>query len=392
VAQFSSRPVEGVDDLLRALVPAFTRAHRFLGGPSEAAEVEHQLLSSPRIRYGPLATIVHPGPRFSLQDERLGRGSAGSPVPGLAAELRRLLRFGIFGQVLSGGGPDATVLRLLWTEEGAGEHLGRPWRGTIAWCEAADVVTRLTRRGAEIGGASVHEGYWVDVDAARALHRNWEELRARFDRPEGAARLARALSVRGPLRFEPRARADELDPLGENERLALAVMAERASGEEHLGAVHLDELLELFTLHEEGHLCDRARFYPLGEHWLDILFFAAQSGFDPQRIARRLEYRAELVALCAAPDPRLVLAGLLHVGRGPEGSGPTQHSSAYQQILGDLVAELEHRIEADPLQFPRIDLRRELLYQLHRVDPETLRAAALEVAAREGLVVVAGNP
>ncbi len=385
-ARFSARKIENVDDLLRALVPALTREHRVLGGSTDPAEVERELLASPRIGYGPLATIVHPGPWFSAQDERLGRGSRGEPVGGLAAELHRLGRFGVVGEVSFGGGPDAAVLQTLWVEEREGEHLGQRWSGTVAWCDAADVQSRFERRGAGIAGASVHEGYWVDIQSARENLRAWEALRERFAGPEQRAAVERALTVRGPLRTGEPERSGELDPLGEDDRVVLAILAERGTEQESLGRISLDELVEILALHEEGHLCDRARFYPLRAHMFQIFALMARAGFDPASIARHLEYRAELVALCEAPEPRLVLAGILHVGGNGEAAATTEHPSAYRELLGDLLLELDQALAEDPAAFAGIEPERELLYQLHRIRPETLRKAARAAARREGLL------
>jgi hypothetical protein len=383
--EFTARPLESVDDLLRALVPAFTRAHQVLGGDTDPAEVERELLSSPRIGYGPLATIVHPGPWFSAEDESLGRGREGARVGGLAAEFQSLGRFGVLGEVLFGGGPDAAVLRTLAIQTREGVHLGQPWRGTIAYCDSADVQSRFERRGAGIAGASVHEGYWVDVQAARENLRAWEELRARFSGKEQAAAVQHVLQLRGPRRIGTPQHSGELDPLGEDERVVLAILADRRTEETSLGTITLDELVEVLALHEEGHLCDRARFYPLAGHMWRILGLLARAGFEPAGIARRLEYRAELVALCEAPEPRLVLAGILHVGGNGESASPTEHSSAYRELLDDLIVELDRAMAADPADFEGIEPDRELLYQLHSIAPETLRKAAREAARREGL-------
>ena len=74
------------------------------------------------------------------------------------------------------------MLRTVLVEERSGAHLGHEWRGTVAWCESADVLPRASRLGASIGGAALHEGYWVDFAILRRELRAWNALPERFDR------------------------------------------------------------------------------------------------------------------------------------------------------------------------------------------------------------------
>jgi len=82
------RPVRSLRQLLAVVEGLFERYHRSLG-----AEIDLDLVSSPRLDYGPFARLVHPGPTYSAADEEAGRGKAGEPVGGLAAELAALGRF-----------------------------------------------------------------------------------------------------------------------------------------------------------------------------------------------------------------------------------------------------------------------------------------------------------
>jgi hypothetical protein len=156
----------------------------------------------------------------------------------------------------------------------------------------------------------------------------------------------------------------------------------RAGGSPEVG---LGELCDVTALHEEGHLCDRARFLPLSAHLGRALAFLWKAGASAQGVARRLEYRAQLVALCAAPDPRVPLVSVLAAGEG-RGAGVTPHGDAYRELLVDLLAELDRQIESAPQRWPEIDGDRVLAHQLHVLGPERVRALANALAGREGLV------
>ncbi|MCK6444890.1 MAG: hypothetical protein L6Q99_00720 [Planctomycetes bacterium] len=393
-------PPATLERLLASAAPLFAR-YRGLRDPEAVAKLANELEASPRIAYGAFGSLVHPGPWFSELDERAGLGRAGAPVGGLAAELEALGRFGIFGKLV-GEAPDGTLLSRLCVEDARGSHLGVPWRGTLAWCETADLKSRAARAGASISGAALHEGYWIDVDVVRRERDAWLALEARFGGAEATDRAARALAVRGlaveappALRELYRAERRSIDVLlGEAERVRLAVLRDRAAarasgpaaeaGARQRGLVDLDDLVLVTAIHEEGHLCDRTRFFPLHEHWGRALGFLARHFFSPQAIAERLEYRAQLVALCDAPDPRLPLADVL--GATESGAeGVTPHASAYRRLLADLLEWLDRELEAAPEAWPELDPTRVLVQELHHLGPERIRGLARELARREGL-------
>jgi hypothetical protein len=373
------RAIRSLDHLLGALEPLFANLHRAQG----RADPRVDLLSSPRSRYGPAATVVHPGPVFSAADAAAGLGPAGAPVGGLGSELAALQRFGIFGEALGGGGPDGTVLARVLVEERAGEHLGVPWRGLVAWCEGTDVESRPGRRGARISGAALHEGYWIDLSAVRGELQEWRQLAARFADP---ARLEAALAVRGVQRSAELGPAG-LPPLaGEGDRVRLALLCERAASSGGLSPelVTLEELALLTALHEEGHLCDRTRFLPLGKNLFAALDLLRQGGFTPVGVSRELEERAQLVALCEADDPRMPLADILSAAEF--GSAVTPHAAAYRALLEDWLGVLADEA-VDPLRFPALDRRREFAHQLHLLTPEEIRGVALRLARKKHLSV-----
>jgi hypothetical protein len=349
------------------------------------------LSASPRIGYGPAGEVVHPGPRFTATDGEAGRGEPGTPVPGLAAELAQLLRFGIFGEVIGGGGPDGTVLRRVHVEWVEGEHLGVPYAGDRVVCDGADVPSRPGRFGALITGAAVHEGYWIDLQLVRRERDRWAALERAFLDPARPGRAAAALAVRGltlsgtstPGVARGGGRDALVPLLGEADRVRLAVLAERrAAGVEP--AVGVDELLEVVAVHEEGHLCDRTRLLPLHENAPELLVLLLRGGFSPTGVAQRLEYRAQLTALCATEDPRLALAET--VGLAEERQGAiTPHAGAYATLLEDLLRELDRALAEDPQAWPELDPGRYLAHQLHLLPPEKIRAVSRSLAERLGL-------
>jgi hypothetical protein len=382
--------VRDLKGLLDGLAPAVARAHALLGGETEVEAVARLLAASPLHRYGMFGVLIHPGPRFSAADQAAGRGRAGEPVPGLAEELARIGRFGVVGEMLGGGGPDGAVLRRLLIEERSGEHLDVSWSGTVAWCEGADVESRASRLGASISGAALHEGYWIDIDAVRRERDQWAAFARRFDRDVGFERSERALASRGlalrtPARDPDRRRRERrsIDALlGQSDRLRLAVLRDRARSGQPF--VDLDELVKITALHEEGHLCDRARFLPLARNIGRVTGFLLSTGPMPRSITRRLEYRAQLVALCAAPDPRLVWVDVLRAGENAS-DGPLTHAAAYHDLLRDLVVVLDRELEHHPEDWREIDPDFVLVHQVHWLGPEKLRKLGRILAKREGL-------
>ena len=373
--------VRDLDDLLEALSPHLALAlGRAEGSGRDDLAVE--LRRSPRIAYGPAGDIVHPGPVFSRQDEALGRGAAGEPVGGLAADLDAIGRFGIFGDSL-GSPPDGVVLRRLWWEWREGEHLGVPFAGTIVWCEGADVEARAGRMGASIAGAALHEGYFVDIQPLRRSMARWERIASSFGDEAGAERAAAALAVR-PLPCDDFGRASTRELLGAGDRLALAIMLEL--GEDgRPAAPGLDAFVRLTELHEEGHLCDRTRFYPVAERWPTLVAFLLANHLDPGLVARRLEERAQLMALVTCEDPRLALVEILWAAEfGSDGTTP--HAEAYTVLAGEFLEELSRRVLLEPEGWPALDRDARLGHQVQHLDPEEIREIALTLASERGLI------
>jgi tetratricopeptide (TPR) repeat protein len=378
-------------ELLAACAAPIARSNAVIGGETDEARLRKALVESPLIDYAGLASIVHPGPHFSKGDEREGLGREGGEVPGFAAVLSRLGRFGIFGQMM-GAEPDGTILARVHVATRRGEHLGVPWSGTIAWCEGADLKSRAGRLGAEISGAALHEGYWVDIDSLRRERGPWRDFERQFFRGQPPERVERALSSRGIALSTPKSRAEDRRRerrdvsilLGQADRMRLAVIADRKREHPDEPGITLDELLEITSTHEEGHLCDRTRFLPLSSNWFRALALLAKCGFSPDAVSRRLEYRAQLVSLCSSTDPRVPLVSVL---RSAESGGGevTPHASAYRELLADLLAALDEELESRPAQWTEIDPDYVLAHQLHRLGPESVRRLCRKLARREGL-------
>jgi tetratricopeptide (TPR) repeat protein len=386
----ASRRVSSLEEFLAALAPVFARANRFLGGETDGEKLREVIEDSPRSNHVGLAELVHPGPRFSAADEREGLGQEGETVGGVAALFARIRRFAIIGEVVGGGGPDACVLPKLWEEWRSGEHLGVKWQGTVVYCEAADLKSRAGRQGAMISAAALHEGYWIDIDAVRDEHAIWTGLRRRFANAAGVTDADRRLILAATgLRLDARAtereRLSTAALLGEASRVRLAVLMDNGKVEGELGQVTLDDVIEATALHEQGHLCDRTRFVPLLDHKLAVLGFIIQCQFSPQRITEELEYRAQLVCLCAAPDPRIPLAQLLDAAEGGTNSSLTPHSAGYKRLLDDLLRVLDEGSASEPSVFPTLDRSLTLAHQFHRLSVDDIRRAALRLAARKGL-------
>lgn len=384
-AELGPRPINDVPDLLAALEPLFANHRRATLGTGSAP---FPLTASPTERYGPFASAVHPGPTYSVADAARGRGAAGAPVPGLAAELDRIGRFGIFGEALGGGGPDGTLLRRVLVEERAGEHLGVPWSGTVAWCDGTDVPSRPGRQGARISGAALHEGYWIDLAAVRDEALLWGRLEEEFLGPEAdPGRVDRLLATRGLVVEGPDPVAARTAPgplLGEGDRVRLAILRERRAAGASRPLVPFEELVEVTAVHEEGHLCDRTRFLPLGRNLLEGFGLLSQGGFSPRGVARTLEYRAQLVALCGVPDPRVPLSDILTAVES--GTTTTPHAAGYGSLLRDLLETWNEEIRRDPGRWSDVDGGRLLVHQLHTLGAEDVRHLARELARARGMV------
>lgn len=336
-----------------------------LGGAMRSAEV----LASPTEDHWSFASLVLPGPL----DVAL---PGGQPLTGLAAWARGLGRLAMLGH--QGGETDGTVRSVVGYQFVKGEHLGAPFEGTVFWCQGVDVLSRFERAGAPIAGAAVHAGYWIDIEVVRDDWDTWQALRSAY---------APLLAVDQPFPLPPACDArdvlDRVPLLGEGTRLSLAVLRDR-------GDVTFEDVLAHTATHEEGHLCDRGRFLPISKNWPRALRFLVEANFNIERLMQRLEYRAELVAMCELEDPRIALAmvlGYVEANESGVGNNVTPHGSGYNQLLNDLSELAAARLDRldQGAAWGGLEPKRTLRWQWHRIAPEALRELARELAQSEGL-------
>lgn len=336
-----------------------------LGGPALEADV----LASPAEDHWGFAGLVLPGPL----DVAL---PTGQPLTGLAAWARGLGRLAMLGQ--QGGETDGTVRSVVGYQFVSGEHLGAPFQGTVFWCQGVDVLSRFERAGTPIAGAAVHAGYWIDIEVVRDDWDAWQALRSAY-----APLLAMDAPFPPPPACDARDVLDRVPLLGEGTRLSLAVLRDR-------GDVTFEDMLIHTATHEEGHLCDRGRFLPIAQNWPRALRFLVEANFNVQRLMQRLEYRAELVAMCELEDPRIALAlvlGYVEANESGIGNNVTPHGSGFNQLLTDLSERAAARLDKLDKDATWGGLRADsyVRWQWHRIEPEALRELARELARKEGL-------
>ena len=130
----------------------------------------------------------------------------------------------------------------------------------MVWCEGADLKSRAGRLGADISGAALHEGYWIDIDAVRREHVPWLLVQREFLDDDDDTRADRALESRGLALTEPeddrearrRERRAAVTLLGEADRLRLVVLRDRRRQGVQGDLVTLDEMVQVTAIHEEG--------------------------------------------------------------------------------------------------------------------------------------------
>ncbi|MCH2105908.1 MAG: hypothetical protein MK291_04630, partial [Planctomycetes bacterium] len=273
---------------------------------------------------------------------------------------------------------DGAVFPTLWTERKSGEHLGVSWSGLVVWCEGIEPVGWLGRNRS-VTGAALHDGYWVDVEGVRREHEGWLALAREWTPME-----ARALLEHPAPRAGSSAARRALRPLlGEGDRVRLRVMLDRGDSEA-LASPSFSELLDGVAVHEEGHLVDRALHLPLSAHPLRALRLLGRAAFDPPAVLERLEYRAQVVALCETADPRVALSDCLRMVESAP-SGARAHASAYEELLERLLRVLDQRVQRDPGAWPELDPSRALVGQLHRLEPERVRELGRVIARQIGI-------
>jgi hypothetical protein len=322
--------------------------------------------------------------RWSADDREshLGLAEFVEPSPdgvarSLARDLRSLGRFVLCGDHAGSAGPDLVLLPLILESPLRGEHLGVRYEGTMSLCEAADIGPRAARQGSAIAGAALHKGYWLDLDAVRPAAGAWRAMAEEWDDP----RAVRALLAQELPRSATPARL--VPTHGEGRRLVLAALLERGGGE-RVAEPGLADVASLAMLHEEGHLVDRALHLPVWRNLPAVARLLADAGFSARGVQEELELRAELVAWCKAPDPRLAIGKALSDAEA--GDARTPHAPAYRRLLQEFLLLLQERAASHP----ELDPRAPLCMQLSRLPAAKLRELALELSRRRHLGAAPG--
>jgi tetratricopeptide (TPR) repeat protein len=240
----------------------------------------------------------------------------------------------------AGGPPEAKLMRIVAHFRGrpAGEEEYDLMLGEGAGLEAFGEVA-----GQKIGGFTLPGFVALDVDVART----WAAEVARIGGPRDDGEL-------WPVR--PARRASLWFP-GPGLR-------ELARGCREIG---VDAALAHVLAHEEGHLLDVDRFYPVLACLPAVLLEVVKRGFSARAIEEGLEERAEAHALASSPDARFALIETLTEATG---SGTTAHRPAYRRIIEGFLA----KILASPDRYPSVDLRLNLVQQLGRLTDAELDA------------------
>lgn len=304
----------------------------------------------------------------------LQAASAGLP---LAPDLAGLPRndYGVLGEMI-----DSESLRAAWPEAFvlAGKALGLT--AEISWWDTEERIDRplpelgpegshyteyrvrhlrvpgfLASRGASFQGAALDRAVFLDLDEIEMEERRYRSR----PRPELPLRPAAGAEERRDL----------LEPLDEVERLYALV---REDAGDDFGALVVDTV----SLHERKHVLDTRDFLARG--LAGRVLALVRVGLLPAAVRAELERRAQLFALCEAPDPRLPLAQCISYLPVEGGRRNSEHAVGYGILVKQFLAVLDGGAWTGAVPLEQLGLSREarLLPQLHRLPPETVRAIA----------------
>lgn len=392
--------MDGAIAALRALEPrapeddaALQRLLARAGGPAPAAPpLEPQLDADPdRPRSVALGTRrltdewdlaaraawrdVDEGRGAGLDDflARLDAAAAGLPgAPSLAALPRR--EFGIFGTLLDTTPLEAELPDLLVVGGQAltlpadlavfDAHARRPGslpedlQGYVeVHVRRPRVAGYLASRGAQLSGAALDPVVWIDLD--------------QLEREERGAALWPQGPPCAPLPARGRAERLALD-----EPLDVARWLEAPSRTASDGR-HAERLAQALSAHERQHVRDFRAFTRAGAGGKLALLW--RGGLLPGAVRAEVERRAQLAALREAEDPRLALAHAVS-SLPVEGAARAEpHAAGYARLVEEFLARLDAGDwpGARPLPELGLDPQAVLLQQLHRLDPQVVRAIAL---------------
>lgn len=266
----------------------------------------------------------------------------------------------------AGEAAEARLLRIVSLRRDAEEEsLGRRFRATVVVGEGLLVPSRREAGGAVLGGATVDDLVFVDLEGVarwsgaasrRARDAASRALLGGIERLVPAAGESEAVSLRFPGRL--------------SDRVALAVPS-WADPREALG-----DFLDAALRHELAHAADAARCLPVLSHPVEGLRLLLRGRLSAAGTASVLEGDAEIAALASAREPRAALATLTSFLPARDAGAP--HGRGYFEAAEDLVEVLRERGAVPP---GVIAVR-----ALDGVDPEVLRSAAREVCRRRGLL------
>ncbi len=294
----------------------------------------------------------------------LGEVAESVRATGPAGEWFRAHGLALLVGRISGEPVEARLLRVVSVRRDREEVLlGRRFPATVVVGEGLLVPSRREAGGAILGGATVGDLVFVDLEGVA----RWSgaAVRARTDGPlraglaavpaEAPADIEEALSLRYPGRV--------------TERIALAVDAwsdpRRALGDFLDAALH----------HELAHCADSERYLPVLGHPVTGLALLLRGRLSGSAVAGILEGDAEIAAVASSREPRAALATLVSFLPSRDAAPP--HSRGYHGAVEDLVEVLRERGAAGPDDI--------VVRILDRLDPEVLRSAAREVCRRRGL-------
>jgi tetratricopeptide (TPR) repeat protein len=264
----------------------------------------------------------------------------------------------------SGQPVEARLLRVVSLHRDRGERiLGRPCPATVVVGEGLLVPSRRESGGAVLGGATVGDLVFLDLQGVA----RWAGSATRARRDPSIRAAVEAIPGVGPvegdeavsLRFPGRV----------TERIALSVEAwsdPRAA---------LADFLDAARCHELAHAADAERYLPVFGHPLAGLVLLLRGRLSGNGVTALLEGDAEIVAVASCREPRAALATLASFLPARDSSPP--HSRGYFEVLEELVGVLRERgaVPEDALAVRVLD----------GLDPAVIRSAAREVCRRRGL-------
>jgi hypothetical protein len=388
IAQLGKLELPSPDD--EAVLALWTARRE--GGEPPAVPLERRIDAdpdrprSPALRERRIADEWDLAARKAYDDEDEGKGTgldgflarldaAAAPLrdaPQLAALPRR--DFGIFGDMLDtdplrASLPDAVVL--------CGKALSLP--ADIACFDRVECTSRelpdgagpyeechvrrprvtgyAASRGASITGAGLDPLVWLDLDQFQR-----EELGDQLT-PCGPPLPARPAAGRA-------ARLDLSEPLDVARWLDDAA---RAADGARYDALRLDALSQ----HEQQHILDFRNF--VAEGTAGKIGMLLSGGVFPSSVRAEVERRAQLHALRTCGDPRLALShALSHLPA--EGAARNEaHAAGYDALITEFLRRLDDAAwpGAKSVEDLGLDRSRNLVQQLWKLDPDTIRAIAL---------------